>query len=49
MGRWSRAPSARGRKPSAEEETGLPSLIEPQLATLADRPPKGGDWSYEIK
>ncbi|WP_063828921.1 ATP-dependent DNA ligase [Paraburkholderia sprentiae] len=27
----------------------MPSLIEPQLATLADRPPKGGDWSYEIK
>ena len=27
----------------------MPALIQPQLATLVDRPPKGGDWSYEIK
>lgn len=26
----------------------MPSLLEPQLATLVDRPP-AGDWSYEIK
>lgn len=27
----------------------MPSLIEPQLATLANRPPAGASWSYEIK
>jgi bifunctional non-homologous end joining protein LigD len=27
----------------------MPSLIEPQLASLANRPPAGGNWSYEIK
>ncbi|MDR5806470.1 hypothetical protein P9292_41575 [Caballeronia sp. LZ001] len=27
----------------------MPALIEPQLATLAERHPAKGDWSYEIK
>ncbi|MDQ7981904.1 DNA ligase D [Paraburkholderia sp. SARCC-3016] len=27
----------------------MPSAIEPQLATLVDRPPARGQWSYEIK
>ncbi|MCO4880997.1 DNA ligase D [Paraburkholderia caribensis] len=27
----------------------MPLLIEPQLATLVDHHPLGGDWSYEIK
>nr|WP_213769143.1 DNA ligase D [Caballeronia sp. dw_19] len=27
----------------------MPSLIEPQLATLVNRPPSDGEWSYEIK
>ncbi|CAN7793021.1 non-homologous end-joining DNA ligase [Paraburkholderia hospita] len=31
------------------EPQGMPKVIEPQLATLAKRPPAHGDWSYEIK
>jgi bifunctional non-homologous end joining protein LigD len=27
----------------------MPSLIEPQLATLVNRAPSDGEWSYEIK
>lgn len=27
----------------------LPVTFKPQLATLVDAPPPGGDWSYEIK
>jgi bifunctional non-homologous end joining protein LigD len=27
----------------------MPLAIEPQLATLVDRPPEGGAWLYEIK
>jgi bifunctional non-homologous end joining protein LigD len=27
----------------------MPTMIEPQLATLARQPPSHGDWSYEIK
>lgn len=26
----------------------MPSIIEPEFATLASRPPASGDWSYEI-
>ncbi|CAL8481461.1 protein of unknown function (plasmid) [Caballeronia sp. S22] len=26
----------------------MPAFIEPQLATLVERHPTGGDWSYEI-
>jgi bifunctional non-homologous end joining protein LigD len=50
LGRWSRGRSkAVAVAPYAQGGTGLPALIQPQLATLVDRPPKGGDWSYEIK
>jgi bifunctional non-homologous end joining protein LigD len=50
MGRWSRRrANAVAAPPQSESGTGLPALIQPQLATLVDRPPKGGDWSYEIK
>lgn len=27
----------------------LPAMLEPQLATLTDRPPEGGNWLAEIK
>src|SRR4051812_37482194 len=27
----------------------LPDALEPQLATLVEQPPAGGDWLYEIK
>ncbi|MDR6484656.1 DNA ligase D [Paraburkholderia terricola] len=47
-GRWNSRTTP--RRPPADEPGGaLPSLIAPQLATLVDRPPSGGDWSYEIK
>ncbi|HUH88840.1 MAG TPA: DNA ligase D [Pusillimonas sp.] len=29
--------------------TDLPDFLSPQLATLIDRPPSGGGWSYEVK
>jgi len=49
MGRWNRANPARVAARANQSEGGPPALIQPQLATLVDRPPKGGDWSYEIK
>ncbi|MGY6123737.1 DNA ligase D (plasmid) [Paraburkholderia strydomiana] len=49
MGRWNRANPARVAARADQSEGGPPALIRPQLATLVDRPPKGGDWSYEIK
>ncbi|MDP9651026.1 ATP-dependent DNA ligase [Paraburkholderia caledonica] len=49
MGRWNRANPARVAAQADQSEGGPPALIQPQLATLVDRPPKGGDWSYEIK
>jgi bifunctional non-homologous end joining protein LigD len=30
-------------------KAGLPATLKPQLATLVDAAPQGGDWSYEIK
>jgi bifunctional non-homologous end joining protein LigD len=46
--RWSSA--SRGRRPTVKEAAGtMPSAIEPQLATLVDRPPARGEWSYKIK
>ncbi|MFP3566516.1 DNA ligase D [Paraburkholderia sp. SIMBA_030] len=27
----------------------LPAMLKPQLATLVDAAPQGGDWSYEVK
>lgn len=47
-GRWNRSTPAR-RPPVREVPGEMPSLIEPQLASLANRPPAGGNWSYEIK
>lgn len=37
--------SARKRK----RASGLPEFVEPELATLVDRPPAGGGWLHEIK
>lgn len=41
------APPKRGRRKPGTEP--LPELIEPQLATLVDRPPASDRWVYEIK
>ncbi|NVI04132.1 DNA ligase D [Paraburkholderia youngii] len=46
--RWNSSRTRRARTPVDEPGT-FPVLIEPQLATLVDRAPAGGDWSYEIK
>ena len=44
--RTRRAPAKAARtRPSAP----IPSFIEPQLATLVERPPGGADWVHEIK
>ena len=40
-----RAPKKSKRAAKAE----LPQFITPQLATLVTRPPKTGDWVYEVK
>ncbi|MGC2040292.1 hypothetical protein [Paraburkholderia caledonica] len=49
MGRWSRGRGTAVATPSQSEEGALPLLISPQLATLVDRAPEGGNSSYEIK
>ena len=42
--------SARAKESASKpQSTGIPSFISPQLATLVDRPPVGGGWSYEVK
>lgn len=47
-GRWST--TQKRERPVANDPPGaMPSIIEPELATLASRPPASGDWSYEIK
>ena len=35
--------------PPGAERAGLPLFFTPQLATLVDEPPQGGDWIYEVK
>jgi bifunctional non-homologous end joining protein LigD len=40
-----RAPKKARRAAKAE----LPAFVTPQLATLVTRPPKTGDWVYEVK
>ena len=40
-----RAPKAARRASRAA----LPQFVTPQLATLVTRPPKTGDWVYEVK
>ncbi|HLJ52149.1 MAG TPA: DNA ligase D, partial [Rhizomicrobium sp.] len=53
-------PSLRGVRHSAKKRPdpsdvrgtrrgALPAFVEPQLATLSDKPPKTGDWLHEIK
>jgi len=27
----------------------MPARVDPCLATLVDKPPKGSDWAYEVK
>jgi len=34
---------------STASKAALPTSLEPQLATLVDRPPAGKGWSYEVK
>nr|WP_309965889.1 hypothetical protein [Caballeronia sp. LZ001] len=48
MGRWNGSRATRVRPPETAPGE-MPALIEPQLATLAERHPAKGDWSYEIK
>jgi bifunctional non-homologous end joining protein LigD len=48
-GRWS-SPRRKAVRPPVAGPTGaMPSLIEPQFATLVNRAPSAGEWSYEIK
>jgi len=57
--RASEAPAASGRRGSKAKakkerksratEADLPAFVAPQLATLVDAPPPGGDWLHEIK
>ncbi|SAK75681.1 DNA polymerase [Caballeronia temeraria] len=48
MGRWNGSRATRVRAPETAPGE-MPVLIEPQLATLIDRHPPEGEWSYEIK
>jgi bifunctional non-homologous end joining protein LigD len=48
MGRWSSG-GRRQRRAVDDEPGSMPSVIEPELAMLVNRPPAHGDWSYEIK
>jgi bifunctional non-homologous end joining protein LigD len=48
-GRWSSPRRKAVRPPVADPAGAMPSLIEPQLATLVNRAPSAGEWSYEIK
>ncbi|HSN18643.1 MAG TPA: DNA ligase D [Gammaproteobacteria bacterium] len=42
-----RQPAARRRH--EHHDAKLPAFVKPQLATLMDSPPKGGNWVHEIK
>ncbi len=48
-GRWSSPRKSPPRAQGNDAPGQMPSLIEPQLATLVNRPPAAGPWSYEIK
>jgi bifunctional non-homologous end joining protein LigD len=37
------------KKKRASSDTGMPAFVAPQLCTLVERPPAGGDWVHEIK
>jgi bifunctional non-homologous end joining protein LigD len=41
--------AASGGKKKSAGAVRLPPFVEPQLATLVDAPPAGGDWVHEIK
>jgi bifunctional non-homologous end joining protein LigD len=41
--------AARRRPTSAARRGALPDFVPPQLATLTDAPPDGGNWLYELK
>ena len=47
-GRWS-TPRKPARRVVDDPPGTMPSVIEPELATLVSRAPADGDWSYEIK
>lgn len=48
-GRWNNSNKKPPRRAVNEPPGVTPSLIEPQLATLVNRAPTSGEWSYEIK
>jgi bifunctional non-homologous end joining protein LigD len=48
-GRWGPSSKKAPIRPTRDAPGTLPSLIEPQLATLVNRAPTEGEWSYEIK
>src|SRR5262249_26986230 len=37
------------RKAPRRKKARLPDFVAPQLATLVDTPPEGGDWIHEMK
>jgi len=43
------APAGLVRPSPAKASLSLPGFIEPQLASLAEKPPTGADWVHEIK
>lgn len=48
-GRWNNSDKKPPKRAAKDPPGVTPSLIEPQLATLVNRPPTDGEWSYEIK
>jgi bifunctional non-homologous end joining protein LigD len=40
-------PKRARRRP--REKSAIPDLVEPELATLTEKPPEGGEWLHEIK
>ncbi|MDX0218615.1 ATP-dependent DNA ligase [Sinorhizobium meliloti] len=40
---------ASSKKPRDLPPTPMPARVDPCLATLVDKPPKGPDWAYEVK
>ena len=42
-------PKTVARRKTGGSKLALPDFIEPQLATLAEHPPKGDNWVHEIK
>ncbi|THK38633.1 ATP-dependent DNA ligase [Ensifer sp. MPMI2T] len=41
--------SSSKRPPDTPPEDPMPARIDPCLATLVDKPPKGQDWAFEVK